>query len=241
MDVRTFDGMIQHLSQALSRRSLVGGSLGAAVLAAVGLGDEVLARKQGRIQNKKTTARAEHRLDFGERCDPPKTKHGKKHRCNRCRTGFSVATTNSKGKPVHRCACKPVGQPSSSDAQWQCCSGLSDGAVCVNPSTAAPPPCLTVGAGCTPGAGASCCAGLTCPASGAPSTGTCCTPNGGACTAATAGQCCTSNCTSTGSFTGACCSKEAQPCTNTGNVPVQSTCCPGFVCRAGATECNLLT
>ena len=84
VDPRTFDGMIQRLSQTLSRRSLVGGSLGAAVLGAVGLGEKSQARKKGRANARKKGAsnakvKSEDKLNIGERCDPPKTRHGKKH------------------------------------------------------------------------------------------------------------------------------------------------------------------
>jgi hypothetical protein len=40
VDPRNFDRMIGQLSQVLSRRSLMGNSFGASLLAAVGLGEE---------------------------------------------------------------------------------------------------------------------------------------------------------------------------------------------------------
>jgi hypothetical protein len=129
--------MIRRLAGARSRRSLVGGSLASAVLMALGWGQEAGAKKR--------TVRAADKLGIGARCDPPNKDHGKKHGCGKCRTGYSVQTTNGKGKTIRKCACKPVGEPSSRDKQWQCCSGLSDGSRCVNSSTAAP---LSCGAGC---------------------------------------------------------------------------------------------
>ena len=51
MDSQTFDGMIQRLAGSLSRRSM----LGVAVLAALGLGEEALAKKKhkGRAEGQK--------------------------------------------------------------------------------------------------------------------------------------------------------------------------------------------
>ncbi len=136
MDPRTFDRMIQRLSSTRSRRSLVGGSLGSAVLIALGWGQEA--------GGKKRTVKAEDKLGIGARCDPSNNEHGKRHGCRTCRTEYSVKTTNGKGKTIRKCACKPVGKPSSRDKQWQCCSGLSDGSHCVNAAGATVPVCPAV-------------------------------------------------------------------------------------------------
>lgn len=156
MDPRKFDGMIQQLSQALSRRSLVGGSLGAAVMAGLGLGDEAQARK---VRND-GAATAEACIPSGKKCPSPKPrgKQGKTLNCNNCCEDFSVTYRNRKGKRVRKCACKPVGQPATTTQQSQCCSGVSDGAVCISPSGAAPPPV------CPPSCTApkTCCSGTCC-------------------------------------------------------------------------------
>jgi hypothetical protein len=140
VDPQSFDRMIQHLSQARSRRSLMGGSLGAGVLATVGLGDEA----QARTVSTDGAARAEACIPSGKMCPSrkPRGKHGKTLSCNDCCEDFSVPYRTRKGKQVRRCACKPVGQPATTPQQWQCCSGVSDGAVCAGtaPVTGQPPP-----------------------------------------------------------------------------------------------------
>lgn len=142
MDPRKFDGLVQRLSGALSRRSLVGGSLGASVLAAVGLGHvEVLAKKR---------VRAEVCIPSGKKC-PSKKPRGKKKKklgCDQCCEGFVVTTTNNKGKRVRKCACKPAGQGATTNEAWQCCSGLSDGSRCVDAAPSSQQ-CLAVGGTCT--------------------------------------------------------------------------------------------
>jgi hypothetical protein len=136
MDPRTFDQMIQRLSQMRSRRSLVGSSLGAALLGVVGLGDAGLAKK---------SVRTERCLAVGERC--PKTiKHGQKkikHTCEkRCCTRFSVVSADGK----RRCACRQGGQPCTASTARQCCSGECQGTQCAPVTTVvtgqpAPPTC----------------------------------------------------------------------------------------------------
>ena len=163
MDSEQFDRVAKTLAQAGTRRSLMGGSLGAAVLAALGLGEAALARKQrGHAEAKqkdRATERvtAEDKLGIGARCDPANHEHGKKHGCRKCRTAYSVKTKNGKGKTIRKCACKPVGEPSSRDKQWQCCSGQSDGSRCVN-AAAVHETCRAVTAPCT--ADAQCCNGI---------------------------------------------------------------------------------
>ena len=131
MDPLTFDRMIQRLSGALSRRSLVGGSLSAALLEVVRPGNEVQAKKR---------VRAERCLAVGERC-PKRVKHGKKkpkHTCDDdCCTRYSVRS--AKGK--RRCACREGGEPCTASTARQCCSGECQGTGCAPlRATAAPPP-----------------------------------------------------------------------------------------------------
>ena len=125
------DALTPHPGGRLARRRGAGGDR---------LSDDALAKKKGRSNN----VRAEDKLGIGERCDPPKDRHGERHNCNDCRTGFSVAYQNTKGKTVRKCACKPAGQGASTNEAWQCCSGQSDGSQCIDPpgTTAAvsPPP-----------------------------------------------------------------------------------------------------
>jgi hypothetical protein len=178
VDAHTFDRLIQRLAGARSRRSLVGGSLGAAVLMALRWGQEAGAKKRA--------VTAEDKLGIGARCDPSNKEHGKKHGCRKCRTGYSVKTTNGKGKTIRKCACKPVGEPSSRDKQWQCCSGVSDGSRCISPAGGAVcPPTCPICQTCTAATGQ--CqvdttqngrAGTACPTPNACCTGTCCTGQG---------------------------------------------------------------
>lgn len=126
MDPRTFDGMIRQLSRALSRRSLVGGSLGAAVLTAVGLVGDTHAKK----------SRAEDCLPPGQRCgtrkkDPP---------CRKCCQGYHVENSNG----AKKCACRPNGVECNNSSQ--CCAGTCEGGLC-RPGT--PAPCVPAGSGCT--------------------------------------------------------------------------------------------
>jgi hypothetical protein len=125
MDSKRFDRVAKSLAQAGTRRSLMSGSLGAAVLTALGLSGETLGKKQ---------VTAEHCLAVGETC--PKTlKHGRKqakHSCaRRCCTRYSVSAANG----TRRCACVPPGQPCTAGTARQCCSGVCDGNVCA-PGTA---------------------------------------------------------------------------------------------------------
>ena len=225
MDHDRFDALTRSLSSGASRRRLLS-SLTGGLVAGLAIGQaesvESLARKKLRGEGKQTGAKAEDQLSIGSRCDPPKHKHGKRHGCNDCRTGFSVAYTNAKGKTVRKCACKPVGQPSTSNEAWQCCSGLSDGRQCVSPpgppgpSGAAGPPgpppvCPAVCPVCqTCNPATSRCevdttrnnqAGTACPAPNVCCTGTCCNgvPHGvRACNAAggcgTCAEVCPENC-----------------------------------------------
>lgn len=128
MDPRTFDGMIQKLSASLSRRKVVGGSVGAAVLTAVGLSDETAAqRKQNEVQ-------AEGCISTGKKC-PAKRLRGrtgkrraKKLGCNRCCQDAVETRTNNKGKKVNYCACRPDGADCGNKGRAACCSGICNAA-----------------------------------------------------------------------------------------------------------------
>ena len=123
VDPRTFDGMIRKLSGSLSRRSLVGGSLGASVLAAIGLGEETLAKK----------VTAEACIPTGKRCPSKKPrgrtgKNGKpkKLSCNQCCQ--RRVTQNAKGQNI--CHCAPEGEACTETRE--CCDGRCIGGVCTN-------------------------------------------------------------------------------------------------------------
>ena len=162
MDPRTFDGMVRQVSRALSRRSLIGGSLGAAVLAAVGLADDARAKKK---------AQAEDCLPPGQRCGTEKNDEP----CRKCCHRYHIV--NRQG--TKKCACRPDSIECSNPSQ--CCTGVCNSGRCgaapggaVAPPSPPPPPppppappppppgppapCQPAGAGCT---GASqCCSGI---------------------------------------------------------------------------------
>ena len=102
------DRMIHRLSRLLSRRSLVGGSLGAVLLAARrGAGAEA-------------QIVPEDCIPAGRRCGT-----GKKNRqCNRCCFGYHVV--NGQGKK--KCACRPAG--TTCDNPSQCCTGICERRKC---------------------------------------------------------------------------------------------------------------
>ncbi len=178
MDSERFDRVAKFLAQAGTRRSLMSGSLGAAVLTALGLSGETLGKKQ---------VTAEHCLAVGETC--PKTiRHGphkKKHSCaRRCCTRYAVTAANG----TRRCACVPPGQPCTAETARHCCSGVCDGNVCAPgtaPAIVAPPACpegrKPCAGGCIPSN--QCCTNSDCPAA---------TPDcyGGACVECSGGRAC---------------------------------------------------
>ena len=167
MDAETFDTLVKRLTQTrLTRWDALRGLI---VGAAVGLtgatpadetgakkkakaagkkrgkGQQTQARKNDRGKGQKTKVKAEGQLGIGARCDPRKSRHGKNHGCNDCRTGFSVAYVNAEGKTVRKCACAPAGQGRTANEAWQCCSGQSDGSQCIDPpgtvvTISSPPP-----------------------------------------------------------------------------------------------------
>ena len=151
MDSARFDTLAKTLAQAGTRRGLMGGSLGAAVLTALVLSGETLGKKQ---------VTAEHCLAIGEKC--PKTlKHGKKkvkHTCEkRCCTRFSAVSPGGK----RRCACVPPGQSCTPGTARHCCTQTcgADGR-CTG--VQAPPPqqttCTGLDQACT--TNAQCCTGI---------------------------------------------------------------------------------
>ena len=132
MDPRTFDGLSRQVSRGLSRRSVVGGSLGASLLAAVGLGDAALANK----------VKTEQCVPAGQRCgtrknDPP---------CRRCCHRYHIDVSGRK----KRCACRPAGIECSNSTQ--CCNSNCENGTCRSAS------CRTVNVGCA--VGTDCCSGI---------------------------------------------------------------------------------
>jgi len=128
VDPHTFDEMIRRLS----RRSLVGGSLGVSLLAAVGLSDAALARN----------AEAEACIPTGQRCgtkeqDPP---------CAKCCNRYHIVNANGRKK----CACRPAGVGCSNPTQ--CCTGICQKGTCRSA------PCRAVKVGCA--INSDCCSGV---------------------------------------------------------------------------------
>jgi hypothetical protein len=137
VDSQTFDRMIGQLARVLSRRSLVGGSLGAAVLSAVGLGEPAGAKK----------VTAEACIPTGKKCPAKKPRGDKKSLgCDRCCQDFVTTIRTKKGKRVKKCACTPNGVACGRSAQ--CCSGFCSGGICSSPSPAV--------AACDPHSGLNC-------------------------------------------------------------------------------------
>jgi hypothetical protein len=131
VDPRTFDGLIRKLSRRLSRRSLVGGSLGASMLTAVGLDAAALAEK----------VKTEKCVPPGRRCgtkknDPP---------CRKCCHRYHVV-----GKRKKKCACRPAGIECANPSQ--CCTGICDNGTCRSG------PCHGVGSRCA--FNTDCCTGI---------------------------------------------------------------------------------
>lgn len=130
MDPRSFDRMIRRLSPVFSRRSLVGGSLGAAALATIGLGDDTIAQR----------ANSEACLPANTRCGyTKKRKNGTKERikCSKCCQRY--VQVNARGRK--KCSCRPntVGCSTGS----QCCSGFCGDNVCQES------PCPQIGESCS--------------------------------------------------------------------------------------------
>ena len=129
MDPQKFEGLVRKLSATLSRRSLVGGSVGASVLAAVGLGEEALGQEVDAEHRRKT-----HCYPTGRRCGyTKKKKDGTKDRrpCSRCCHHYSVEREDGK----RECACIPTTADEEANQtpcknDTQCCSGNCGNGVC---------------------------------------------------------------------------------------------------------------
>ena len=169
MDPHQFDGMILKLSGALSRRSLVGGSLAAALLGVVGLDDDGLAKKRGRGDGR---LQVEACISTGKKCPAkkPRGKKGKQLSCNDCCQRRT--TTNANGKTI--CYCAQTGTACTQTRE--CCDGTCTGGVCrsgAGPGAAAapagpvgpagpagpvePPGCPGLGMTCSTPPGTPCC------------------------------------------------------------------------------------
>jgi hypothetical protein len=128
MDPNRFDGMIRGLSGQHSRRALVGGSLGATVLTAVGLGRAPVAADD---------VTAENCTPEGKRCGK-----GKRQRpCKKCCTKNVITDQNGK----RRCSCVRLGNDCSNDSQ--CCEGVCDSGTC----QVTVPACLPLESACVDG------------------------------------------------------------------------------------------
>ena len=177
MDPQKFESLVRQLSASLSRRSLVGGSVGASVLTAVGLGDETLAKKE---QVSSEACTPENRLcGCKNKKGDGKPKPWQKCRpCSTCCHNYSVKVRKKK----RRCACKP--HETECGNSTQCCSGVCGNGLCQ------PGQCAELGQACNEDGrgGIRCCdiAGAgnfaSCAqTSEAPGTCTVCAASGGAC------------------------------------------------------------
>jgi hypothetical protein len=196
MDPTRFDGMIQNLSRSLSRRSLAGGSLGASVLAVIGLGEETVARKKARSEDKQTEVTAEACIATGKKCSSkkprgragPNTKKPKKLSCNQCCQRRVIKT--AKGQNI--CYCAVTG--TACTGTRECCDGVCESGVCVAGDPTPPP---------VPGT----CEVVTGVAMGGSQA------NGSACTAGSAENCASGYCTGGNNACQAC----PTPCLVAGN------------------------
>jgi hypothetical protein len=260
VDPRRFDAVIQRLAQKHSRRALVGGSVGASVLAALGLDEDARANTHG--------VAAEACIPTGKQCPSkkPRGKKGKKLGCKQCCQGFSIRGRRGKRK----CSCKPGGQPCTADSASACCTGTCQGGVCASVSVG--PQCTANGNGCASnteccsqfcgdnvcrasictvqgarctGDAPGCCSGV-CNARGSDIDGTAneCAPcrTGGAFCQRQPDSCCAGRtCLVIADDRDVCCSLAGEACVNADpNIPAPSTCCPGFQCLPGATTCTAI-
>jgi hypothetical protein len=174
VDPTRFEGLVRKLSVTLSRRSLVGGSVGASVLAAVGLGEETLAKKH--------RVNADACIPTGKRCPAKKPrgrkrngkdgKKAKKLSCDQCCQ--RRVTQDSKGQNI--CDCASTDSPCTESRE--CCDGRCISGICQL--------CQTAGESCNdfggPGTGF-CCSGLRCNQASETTSGVCvaCLPDGATC------------------------------------------------------------
>jgi hypothetical protein len=224
VDPHSFDGLVRRFSRALSRRSLVGGTIGAAVLAAAGGRESGLARKGKRGPKTEKKIKQDDCLPQGKKC------------CQR----YHVENDNGKKK----CACRPDGFECSSGSQ--CCGGSCQGNVCQSTSSSI---CRGIDSPCTDSA--QCCSGTcqnnlcrTFPCRGI---GAGCFLNGDCCSNACGdGVCRESRCNNTGgacASNGACCTNicgdgicRAAACTDLGGVCASSGQCCSNACGDGVCQ-----
>jgi hypothetical protein len=138
VDPRTFDGKIRQLSRALSRRSLVGGSIGATLLATAGFADDTRAKK----------IKVEKCLPPGQRCGTKKNDEP----CRKCCHRYFITTP----KGTKKCACRPDGIECSNPSQ--CCTGACQSGRCGATAVAPAAACRPAGTGCT--SPTQCCTGI---------------------------------------------------------------------------------
>jgi hypothetical protein len=136
VDPRSFDSLVTKLGRALTRRSLVGGSLGASVLAALGMRTEVSGQQSASRKVRAQECVPQNRLCG---CRGKKGKKGKGNDhcrpCSECCHNYFTKVGNHK-----RCACKPVLTECGNDSQ--CCSQICRNGVCQVG------PCAAVGEAC---------------------------------------------------------------------------------------------
>jgi hypothetical protein len=158
MDPRKFDELVQKLSQTVSRRSIVGGTVGASVLTAVGLGsgdagDEALAKGNkgkhkhrahgqgngGKHRNHKGGAQGEggHKGRGGAHAEaciptgkkcPSKKPRGRKAKHLGCDRCCQGHFTVN-STGRNKCACQPEGLTCTSTTE--CCTGVCSGGLCI--------------------------------------------------------------------------------------------------------------
>jgi hypothetical protein len=109
---------------------VVGGSVGAAVLTAVGLTEATPTKAR---KNKKNQVQAEACVPTGKKCPAksPRRRRGRNRKslgCNRCCQDAVVTVTNAKGETVNRCGCRPDGADCGGRGRANCCSGACDAA-----------------------------------------------------------------------------------------------------------------
>ncbi|MCD6030171.1 MAG: hypothetical protein K0S78_2345 [Thermomicrobiales bacterium] len=148
MDPRRFDEVARRLARLLSRRSVVGGSLGAWLLAGYAVGDDALARRRQARHRRQRRRRDERRNDDAhapkeraveqprrrwargvraEACTRSGKKCGKGKKlkpCSKCCTGYNITTRSKKKK----CACRPDGMTCTTPSQ--CCAGICFDRLC---------------------------------------------------------------------------------------------------------------
>lgn len=109
LDSRKFDELVQRLSESLSRRNIVGGTVGASLLAAAGLGageagEDALAKGHGKGRNRGKGHGNDHRNRAQEHdADAEHKKHRHHHKKKKCRKVGQSCVTSSKKKSKKCC------------------------------------------------------------------------------------------------------------------------------------------